>query len=110
LENQRPISPQDQASQGRQALFNLQTGVRSRFGNDDRADQILVQLQKMLKSQTPLDTGNLKKLAEDLQHFSVETAAHQARTNADVANTDPSRLPPAYRGRIQKYFQKLSEK
>jgi hypothetical protein len=110
LENQRPISPQDQASQGRQALFNLQTGARSRFGNDDHANQILVQLQKMLKSQTPLDVGNLKKLAEDLQHFSVETADHQARTNTDVANIDPARLPPAYRGRIQKYFQKLSEK
>jgi len=28
----------------------------------------------------------------------------------DVSNIDPAHLPAAYRGRIQKYFQKLSEK
>jgi hypothetical protein len=49
---------------------------------------------------------------DQLQHFSVETADHLAKREdkPEVTNIDPSRLPPAYRGRIQKYFQKLSEK
>src|SRR5207247_10068015 len=42
LENARPVSPQDQGKQGRQALANLQSGMRSRFGDNDRGDQILL--------------------------------------------------------------------
>ena len=59
-----------------------------------------------------MDIGDLKKLMDELQHFSVETADHLAKKEdkPEVTNIDPTRLPPAYRGRIQKYFQKLSEK
>ena len=41
----------------------------------------------------------------------TSTTLH-ARTGqpVELSNIDPARLPPAYRGRIQKYFQKLSEK
>ena len=49
---------------------------------------------------------------DELRHFSVETADQLAtkEDKPEVTNIDPSHLPPAYRGRIQKYFQKLSEK
>ena len=69
-------------------------------------------LDKVLKGEQPLDIGDLRKLLQDLQHFSVETSSRLAKNEEkpDVNNIDPSRLPPAYRGRIQKYFQKLSEK
>jgi hypothetical protein len=65
----------------------------------------------MLKTNV-LDVDDLKKLMDQLQHFSVETADHLAKKEErpDITNIDPTRLPPAYRGRIQKYFQKLSEK
>ena len=47
-----------------------------------------------------------------MQHFSLETTAQIERRQdkPEVTNIDPTRLPPAYRGRIQKYFEKLSEK
>ena len=66
----------------------------------------------MLKAETPLEVGDLKKLMDELQHFSVETSDRLAKKDdkPEVTNIDPSKLPPAYRGRIQKYFQKLSEK
>lgn len=111
LENQRPISEQDRAKQGSQALMNLQNGMRSQFGDNSNAQQILLQLQELLKGQKPMEVADLKKLMETLQRFSVETAEKRmSKENpADLANIDPSRLPPTYRGRIQKYFQKLSE-
>src|SRR6185503_11772873 len=110
-EREHPISRQDQAKQGKEALFNLQTGLRSQYGDNERGNQILLHLDQMLKAETPLEVADLKKLMDELQHFSVETSDRLARKDIpDVTNIDPTRLPPAYRGRIQKYFQKLSEK
>jgi hypothetical protein len=110
LERQK-ISPGDSGKQAQEALFNLQTGLRSSHGDNEQGDQILVKLDQALKAET-LDIGDLKKLMDQLEHFSVETSDQLAnkQDKPDVANIDPARLPPAYRGRIQKYFQKLSEK
>jgi len=110
LERQK-ISPGDQGKQGEEALFNLQMGLRSLQGNNEQGEQILLKLEQALKAEA-LDVGDLKKLMEQLEHFSVETSDRLAnkQDKPDVANIDPTRLPPAYRGRIQKYFQKLSEK
>ena len=102
----------NQAKQGREALANLQTGVKDLYGNNERAVLLLQQLDKMLKAEQPIEVEDLKKLINELQHFSVETADQMERREAkpEVTNIDPTRLPPAYRGRIQKYFQRLSEK
>jgi hypothetical protein len=70
-----------------------------------------MRLEQMLKSDQPIEIGDLKKLLDELQHFSVESIDRLAKKDEpEVTNIDPSRLPAAYRGRIQKYFQKLSEK
>ncbi len=110
-ENSRQIPEQDRAKQGQEALFNLQTGLRSFYGNNERGAQLLVRLKETLKAEA-LDVGDLKKLMDELRHFSVETSDRLAKREdkPDVTNIDPTRLPPAYRGRIQKYFEKLSEK
>jgi hypothetical protein len=111
LENHRPVSGEDQAKQGHQALYNLQIGMRSLHGDNERGNQILVHLDKMVKGEAPLELESLQKLMDELQHFSVETSERLAKKDdqPDVTNIDPTRLPPAYRGRIQKYFQKLLE-
>ena len=66
----------------------------------------------MLKAEKLLDADDLKGLINELQHFSVETADQMSRREdkPEVTNIDPTKLPPAYRGRITKYFQRLSEK
>lgn len=112
LERSQQLSEEDRAKQGQQALLNLQTGMRSRFGDNDQGNQLILQLQQLLKSEAGLEPGNLKQLMEQLQHFSAEASAKQDKTEdqPQLTNIDPARLPPAYRGRIQKYFQKLSEK
>jgi hypothetical protein len=108
----RKVSPKDQKSQGREALANLRMGMRERYGDNELGNKILAQLDEALKPENPVDVEILKKLITELQHFSVETADKLARKEdkPEVTNIDPARLPPAYRGRIQKYFQRLSEK
>ncbi|HEY5915227.1 MAG TPA: hypothetical protein VJA21_31930 [Verrucomicrobiae bacterium] len=112
LEAQRPLSKEDQAKQCREGLMYLQGGMKSRFGDNDRGAQILAELEQMLKAEKPMDIDELKRIMESLQHFSVETSEQLARKEdqPSVMNIDPARLPPVYRGRIQKYFEKLSEK
>jgi hypothetical protein len=113
LENKRNVPRQDQAKQGREALLNLQQAVRELYGNNERAVKLLQQLDKELKPrEPPMDIEALKRLAAELQRFSIETADAAAKKDrpAEVTNIDPSRLPPAYRGRIENYFKKLSEK
>ncbi len=111
LEKSNQIPKEDQKKQGQEALYNLQLGLREQYGNNDRGNQILLSMNQMLQTNV-LDAESLKKLMDQLQHFSVETSDHLAKKEdkPDVTNIDPTRLPPAYRGRIQKYFQKLSEK
>jgi hypothetical protein len=112
LEEGRQLSRQNQMKQGQEALGNLQQGMSSLYGNNDRSLQLLLKLDQMLKAERPIDVGNLRELMNELQHFSFEAADQMERQQdkPEVTNIDPTRLPPAYRGRIQKYFQKLSEK
>jgi hypothetical protein len=112
LEDKRQLSRDNQNKQGREALVNLQSGMKARYGNNERGVQLLLQLDRMLKDDRPLEMEDLRKLIGELQYFSVETADQMSRQEAkpEVTNIDPTRLPPTYRGRIQKYFQRLSEK
>jgi len=108
---QQKLSAQDQAKQGQEALYNLQTGLRSLNGDNERGNQIMLHLEELVKSKDPIEVEDLRKLLSELQHFSIESSDHLAkRDDPEVTNIDPAKLPPAYRGRIQKYFQKLSEK
>jgi hypothetical protein len=111
LEAGHSPAPADQARQGRQAFADLQAGMRSRFGKNDGGEQLLDQLEHMLDSAQPIDVKDLKALLERLQRFSVENAQQHAlkEDRPQMSSIDPSRFPPAYRGRIQKYFQRLSE-
>jgi hypothetical protein len=111
-QNNRQVSPRDQASQEREAMANLRAGMRSLYGDNERGNKILAQLDEALRPENPADIELLMKIMAELQHFSVETSDRLAKKEdkPEVTNIDPAKLPPAYRGRIQKYFQKLSER
>ena len=112
LEGKRQLPAGDQAKQARQALNNLQSGTRGDYNDNPASEALLAQMDKMLKGEKPLEIGDLKMLMSQLQHLSSETAERLTKNEDQpaVSNIDPSRLPPAYRSRIQKYFQQLSEK
>lgn len=106
----------DQAKQARQALKNIRSGMAERDrGFNEPGNQVFTELDKLEKKlseeQRPLDLAELKRLLDQLRRFSVEMSSQAVETNATpVVNIDTARVPPAYRGRIQKYFEKLSEK
>ena len=112
LEDNRQVTRENQGKQGQEALGNLQNGMRGLYGNNDRGTQLLMKLAQMLKTEKALEAEDLRNLISELQHFSFETSDQMSRREdkPEVTNIDPTRLPPAYRGRIQKYFQRLSEK
>jgi len=111
LEEKRPVAPNDQAKQARQAMVDLEEAVKAVPGSREQTDQVLLEIEKNLKPESGLDVAMLKQLMNQLQHFSAEVSDHLARKDDQpiVRNIDPAALPPAYRGRIQRYFQKLSE-
>lgn len=105
-------SPEDREKQKREALLHLREGVLGLYGKDRRSARLLVEVEKELdKKQAKIDGPRLKKLLEQIEQFRVEMSdrrlAHSER--ADLRHIDLSRVPPAYRDRIQRYFQKLSE-
>ena len=112
-ENNKQMSRQDQAKEEKEALGNLRGAIAELYGEkDEQSQKIMVELEQALAKENPIDVELLKKLTTQLQHYSVETSDKLAKKDdkPEVSNIDPSRLPPAYRGRIQKYFEKLSEK
>jgi hypothetical protein len=112
LQSHHPLPPGDQDKQARQAMLSLQNGLLNLDSNNEQASQIQDQLGRMLQPGAPLALGDLQRLQADLQRFAAEAARRftQQEDKPLLTNVDPSRLPPAYRGRIQKYFEKLSEK
>lgn len=115
VQEQRPVSPQDQARLGREALHNLQEALRDPKGANDRARQLLKELQEELDpgdQAPPPDFAALKRLMDALQAFSIETfTTPEAKAERpELSAVEAGRLPPAYRSRIEKYFQKLSER
>ena len=112
LEERRQMTLESQRKQGKEALGNLQDGMRGLYGENTSGTAILQKLDQMLKDEKPLEVEDLRRLISELEHFSVETSDQVAKRGdkPEVLNIDPARLPPAYRGRIQKYFERLSEK
>ena len=111
LESGRPLSSSQEARERQEAFYNLNKGLLDYQGNDQTAKQLLALLEEDLKDPgKPMDVAMLKKLMDQLRNFSVEVADKQdKKENPEMTNVDPSRLPPAYRGRIEKYYQKLSD-
>lgn len=96
-----------------EALENLRQGLQDRKGKDRRVDALLLDVEKELKKvDLEVDAVRLKRLLEQIEHLRIQIADAGLEKPKDPAMThiDPSRLPATYRERIQRYYQKLSEK
>lgn len=105
-------SPEDQDKQKREALLHLREGVLGLYGKTQRSARLLLEVENELnKKDLKVDASRLKKLLEQIEQFRVEMSDQRlARSQQpDLRHIDLSRVPPAYRDRIQRYFQKLSE-
>jgi len=111
MESGKPASKEDQRRQGEEALANLENAMRPEAEKSDQARALLAELNDKLKGENPVEIEDLRRLVSELQHFSVELAtADRDAQKSEVGNINAAAMPPAYRGRIEKYFQKLSEK
>lgn len=111
MESGKPASKEDQRRQGDEALTNLENAMRPEAGKSEQARALLAELNDKLKGENAIEIEDLRRLISQLQHFSVElAAADRDSQKAEVGSINADAMPPAYRGRIEKYFQKLSEK
>ncbi|HSF40770.1 MAG TPA: hypothetical protein VLT87_13330, partial [Thermoanaerobaculia bacterium] len=109
----RILKPEDRERLQKEALENLRQGLEDRKGKDRRVDAILLDAEKELKKvDLAVDGPRLKRLLEQIEQLRVQIADVELEKPKDPSMThiDPSRLPATYRERIQRYFQKLSEK
>jgi hypothetical protein len=112
LNGNHALPPPDEAKLRNEALKNLNDGIVGLEGHNDHTDQLLLLLDEELKGKNiKLDALAIKKLMDEIRDFSVEVDdAHGDKPKEPaVTHIDPANLPPAYRSRIEKYFQKLSE-
>ena len=113
LESQRPPAREDQAKQGREALYNLQRAFPNKGGSNQAGRQAVVALEEALKKgEQPLELEVLRRLLDQLQAFAGEVSvkAGPEEDKTEVTALDGTRFPPGYRGPIEQYFRKLSEK
>jgi hypothetical protein len=113
MENKGQKSPENQARQGREALFNLQQGIKDLEGSNEQTRLLLVRLEEELKKREPApDLADFRKLLEQLQKLSAEVADRRPakEEKPQVTNIDAARVSPTYRARVEKYFQRLSER
>jgi hypothetical protein len=110
VDRARPRSPEDDGKQRREALANLRRGAEDLYGKDQRMARLLLRAQQDLEDQK-IDGPKLKKLVDEIERFRVETTDARLHKPDDpsLRHLDPARLPAAYRDRIQRYFEKLSE-
>lgn len=104
-----PMRQAGEALQSLQVASNPQTKSRA-AGDAKKALNEIV---------GPFESSEPKGIQQARQSNTLKGSAEERRERGNPENTrnpetmtsiDPSRLPPAYRRRIQKYFEKLSEK
>lgn len=111
MEKGHALSDSQEAKLRKEALANLTQGLSELSGNTQSTKDLLLLLDEELKDRpNKLDLALLKKLMDQLRNFSIEVAdKNEKKEKPELTNVDASKLPPAYRGRIEKYYQKLSE-
>ncbi len=113
LESQRPVSPEDREKQRREAYFNLQNALRALAPAQPTAVVLSQELDQDLKpGEKAFDAEVLKRLMAALEKFNNELHAEPENraVKPEVTGLASGRLSAAYRDRVEKYFQKLSEK
>lgn len=96
----------------REVLLRLRAGAEGLYGKDQRTTRLLLRVEEELsKTDLKVDPQKLRKLLDEIEQFRLEMSDRNLARSKEPAlrHIDPSKLPPAYRERIQRYFQKLAE-
>ncbi len=103
---------EDDEKRRREALLNLRQGTEGLYGKNERTARLLVEVEEELrKAEGKVAAARLRKLLDQIEQFRVEMSDKRLAQDRppDLTHIDLSRVPPAYRDRIERYFRKLSE-
>jgi hypothetical protein len=95
-----------------EARARLRGVLEARYGREKQTADLLLETDAALQGGKPLDPVRIRKLMDAIERFRVEMTDARLGTKDDprLRHVDAERLPAAYRDRIQRYFQRLSEK
>jgi hypothetical protein len=96
----------------RSAARNLQDGVWSEDGQNERTDGVVMRMREDLQEpEFKVDLQTVQELMREIQNLRREVVTPEERKTGEIEiqHLDASRFPPAYRQSIEKYFQQLSE-
>jgi hypothetical protein len=110
----RPSAGDAEADRKRraEARAELRGVLEARYGKEKRTADLLIETDAALAEGKPVDAARIRKLMDAIERFRVELtdARLGAADDPRIRHVDAERLPAAYRDRIQRYFQRLSEK
>lgn len=110
-ESGRRVSNEDDlAKQRHELLLDLERGLAHK-GDEARGRRLLLQVEGLLSHElTGAERVKLKQLKEEIERFQADLAGPvKSEREQTLTRVDPAQLPAAYRTRIQRYYQKLSE-
>lgn len=95
-----------------EARAELRGALERKYGQEKRTADLLVEADAALQGGQPIDAARIRKLMDAIERFRVELTDARLTAGQDprLRHVDAGRLPAAYRDRIQRYFQRLSEK
>ena len=107
----RPLSREARMKLQQEAAANLLGGIENLPADSPPRRDAQRSLRELTDPRTPADERIIQKLVEQLRNLSIETVEVRDRKpdEPNIRYIDPAKLPPAYRERIQKYFEKLSQ-
>ncbi len=112
-EKQPRLTQQQQRELRQDAAAQFAEAVPAIYGHNQRSQEFVEQLRRDLtEKMTPVDLETVRQLASQLDALRRETnvTARDTQAPAEIRQIDASRVPPAYRRAVEKYFETLSEK
>jgi hypothetical protein len=108
----RRLSAGDESKRRGEAMANLADGIYGNFGYNENSRAVVRAIERELRTtKVPVDVRAIERLIGDLERRRVEStvAGDKKPESPQGTFSDPARLPPAYREKIEKYYEKLSE-
>lgn len=104
----RRLSAEDRKKLQQEALTDIEKGIEDLDSDTESSEKTYRVLREFYTPSVTVDPKVIQRLIEQLENLSVELRSEEPG-EPEIRHIDPEKLPQAYRERIQKYFEKLSE-
>ncbi|MEY5025465.1 MAG: hypothetical protein RLZZ244_993 [Verrucomicrobiota bacterium] len=111
MESGKAMGPADQAQQAKEAAENVEFGLSSENGQSEGTMALVREVRAALETPDRVTVEMVRSLISRLENAAAEVAEFpEEQEKTRIRNMDTTTVPPAFRGRVERYFQKLSEK